>query len=356
MLAFAEYVKERRVFDGMYFIGDKNGIEGRKDYLLRGLFDEYRLLSMAKFKGRTPIGMALAGLQTLFTVLRIATFLKFKNFVSLTFGGYTSAPLGIYTKLLFKPLFIHEQNTIPGLGNKFLGNFAERVFIAFPRAARFFPEHKVELTGIPIRAELKRYKNLPRDFVLKSLGWDDKFTVLVLGGSQGAKTLNKLGVWLSQNLPADMRLIHVTGEQHFKEVQALYDINPPKCEVKVFSYLENIGRILRVSDIAVSRAGASTSAELSFFGIPTIFIPYPYAAYDHQFYNAYYYVERGGAYVIREEELEPEEVLRIILNHYRDPLLHKHKKEMMERSFIPDAEKKMLEIILETVGEIPQPF
>ena len=349
MLAFAQYVREKAAFTGLYYVGDRNGIEGQKEHLLKDWFDEYKLLSMAKFKGRTPIGVALSALQTVIGALRLAPFLGLRGFISLTFGGYTSATLGLYTLATFKPLYIHEQNTIPGMGNTALGKFARRVFVAFPRAARFFPDYKTVVTGMPIRKELKSYKSLPREFVLKSLGWEDKFSLLVLGGSQGAKKLNQVAVWLSQHLPSDMRLIHITGESHFKDIEYLYRINPPKCEVKVFPFVENIGRIYRITDFAISRAGASTAMELSFFGIPTIFIPYPHAAYDHQFYNAYYFYERGGAYIFREDELNLKEVLEIVLNHFRDSQLHENKRFMMETSFIPNAEEKMLKEILDSL-------
>jgi len=351
MLAFAEYVRERGIFKGLVYIGDKDGIEAKKDFLLWGLMDEYKFLSVAKFRGRTFVGKFLSIIQNAIATLKVASYLQFSDFISVTFGGYTSVPLGLYTKLAFKPLFIHEQNSIPGKGNTFLGNFAERVFIGFPRAERFFPDYKVVLTGIPIRREVKRYKGIPREKILKSLKWDDKFTILVLGGSQGAKTLNQIAVWLSQQLPSDVRIIHITGESQFKSIKALYQINPPKCEVRLYPFVEDIGRFYRISDIAISRAGASTSAELSFFGIPTVFIPYPYAVDDHQFYNAYYYVEMGGAYVFREEELEFKKLLDIVLQHFKDEYLHQQKREAMERSFIPNAEEKMLREISLALGE-----
>lgn len=351
MLAFAEYVREQGVFENLIYIGDREGIEAKKDFFLWGLVDEYKLLSVAKFRGRTFIGKFLSIIQNSIATLKVASYLKFKDFISVTFGGYTTIPLGVYTKLAFKPLFIHEQNSIPGKGNIFLGNFAESVFIGFPRAERFFPEHKVVLTGIPIRRSVKRYKDFPKEEILKSLKWDEKFTVLVLGGSQGAKTLNKLAIWLSQKLPPDVRLIHITGDNQFKLVKTLYQINPPKCELKLYPFVEDIGKIYRISDFAISRAGASTSAELALFGIPTVFIPYPYAIDAHQFYNAYYYVEMGGAYLYQEEDLEFKKILDIILMHLKDNYLHQHKREAMERSFIPNAEEKMLKEILYTLGE-----
>jgi len=345
MLAFARYAKDTNAFRGLLFVGDKKRIEGKKEHLLRKVFDEYKLLKMGRFKGKNLLGITLSFFQTLGVAVKISPLLRGKEFLSLTFGGYTSAPLALYTRLAGRPLFIHEQNAIPGMGNRHLAKFARKIFVTFPGSERFFPRKKVVLTGIPLRKELKLYKTLSREEVLKNLGWEDRFNILILGGSLGAKRLNELAVYLASRLPEGIRLIHITGEKNFSEVERLYDETPPRCEVKLFPFVEEMGKLLRVADFAVSRAGASTSAELALFGIPAIFVPYPYAAYDHQYHNALYYAEGGGAYLFREEELDPQRVSEIIEDHLEDKRLHLQKREAMEKRFIPDAEKRILKEI-----------
>ncbi|HIO42304.1 MAG TPA: UDP-N-acetylglucosamine--N-acetylmuramyl-(pentapeptide) pyrophosphoryl-undecaprenol N-acetylglucosamine transferase [Aquifex sp.] len=350
MLAFAGYAKKTNTFGGLVFVGDKNRIEGKKEHLLKEIFDRYKLLKMERFKGKNLLGITLSFLQTLGAAAKISPLLRGKDFVSLTFGGYTSAPLGLYTRLAGKPLFIHEQNAIPGMGNRYLSKFAKKVFITFPGSEKFFPRKKVVLTGIPLREELKFYKSLSREEVLKDLGWEDRFNILILGGSLGARSINHLAVYLASKLPEGVRLIHITGERNFREVEKLYSETPPRCEVKTLPFAEEMGKLLRISDFAVSRAGASTSAELAFFGIPTVFIPYPYAAYDHQYYNALYYAEGGGAYLFREEDLNPQKVLEIVQNHHMDRKLNSQKGKLMEARFIPDAEEKILKHLLEVIN------
>jgi len=341
MLAFARFLRSKG-FKRLLFFGDKKGIEGRNRKLLEGIFSEYRLFELPKFKGGKLRSLPMRAFKTLKVSREITKTLKGKPFVSLTFGGYTSAPLGFSTFLLKKPLFIHEQNAVPGMGNRILSKFAKKIFITFPNSGKFFPSEKVVLTGIPLREEVKRFKKLRREEVLRELGWEERFTLTVLGGSLGAKSLNSLAVELSKNLPSEFRLVCITGREKYKEVKTAIEGIKPKCEVRILPYTENIGAILRISDFAISRAGASTSAELSYFGIPTLFVPYPYAAYDHQYYNALYYAKGGGAYLFREEDLNVGKVFEIVIEHYRDEKLKREKARLMEKSFIPNAEERML--------------
>jgi UDP-N-acetylglucosamine--N-acetylmuramyl-(pentapeptide) pyrophosphoryl-undecaprenol N-acetylglucosamine transferase len=264
---------------------------------------------------------------------------------STVFGGYTSVPLGVFTKINRKPLFVHEQNSVPGLGNRYLSKLSKVVFITFPHAERFFKKQKVVLSGLPLREEVKRAKNLKREEVLNKLRLEDRFTLTVVGGSQGAKTLNGLALEIAQKL--DIQIIHLCGERNYEELKREYQKLKPRARVKLLPFYLNMGEIFKITDFAVSRSGASTSFELSYFGIPAIFIPYPYAVYDHQYHNARYFVEGKGAYLFREEELNPQRVIEIVENHLKDPKLHKQLSENMEKLFIPDAEVKMWETIRE---------
>ncbi|RTZ60582.1 MAG: undecaprenyldiphospho-muramoylpentapeptide beta-N-acetylglucosaminyltransferase [Gammaproteobacteria bacterium] len=350
LLAFAKYLKRKQTpFEGLIFFGDQRGIEFKRKNLIEETFDRHFFLSMGKFKGYSTLRVLISTLKTLRASFEIAKHLKGKRFVALTFGGYTSAPLGFLCGVKKAPLFVHEQNAIPGIGNRFLSRIARKVFITFPHSERYFPKKKVVLTGLPLREELKEAKKLSEEEVLKTLGWEKKFTVTVLGGSQGAKTLNRLAIKLSTLLSEEIRLVHVSGERNYKETLEEYKKVNPKCEVRVYPFYEDIGKLLRVTDLAISRAGASSSMELSYFGVPAIFVPYPYAVYNHQEENARYFVKGGGAYLLREEQLSPQKVRDIVLNHFRDPYLGKQMGEAMERLFIPNAEEKILSHLLEVI-------
>jgi len=346
LLAFLSYVLERKAFKEVLFFGDRKGIEYRKRHLLkvdRAYFSNFR-----KFKGSSLLGKLFYLFATSAEAVKISSTLKRKSFVSLTFGGYTSVPLGLVSALKKRPLFIHEQNAVPGSANRALSKFAKKVFLTFPDSGRFFKTKKVEVVGLPIRGELKVYKKRKREEVLKELGWEDKFTLLLLGGSQGAKAINKLALKLVPKLE-EIRVIHICGEKNFENVKREYEKLPLKVELKLYPFVEEIGRLLRVSDFAISRAGASTAMELAFFGIPTLFVPYPYAIYDHQYYNATYFVKGGGAFLFREEELDLSKVLGIVKNLAKDKSELKQRSEAMERLFIPDAEKKILNSMLSII-------
>ncbi|HIP98810.1 MAG TPA: undecaprenyldiphospho-muramoylpentapeptide beta-N-acetylglucosaminyltransferase [Aquifex aeolicus] len=350
LLAFARYLKRRQTpFEGIIFFGDRRGIEFKKRNLIEETFDSHFYLPMGKFKNRSTLRVLVTTLKTLRASFEIAKRLKGKRFIALTFGGYTSAPLGFLCGMKRAPLFVHEQNAIPGMGNRFLSRIASKVFITFPHSERYFPKRKVVLTGLPLREEIKEVRKLSEDQVLKELGWERKFTVTVLGGSQGAKTLNRLAVKLSTLLREEIRLVHISGERNYKETLEAYKKVGPKCEVKIYPFYEDIGKLLRVSNLAISRAGASSSMELSYFGIPTIFVPYPYAVYNHQEENARYFVKGGGAYLLREKELSAQKVKNLVLNHFRDPSLEKQMGEAMKKLFIPNAEKNILSHLLEVI-------
>ena len=341
LLAFAEYLKKTAEVE-LIFFGDKRGIEYRKKELLKN-FDKTLFLPMEKFKGRSSLGKLIFALRTFGVSLKIAKHLKGKEFKTLVFGGYTSSPTALATRLLKKPLFIHEQNAVPGAANRMLSKFAKRVFVAFPNAARHFK--RAEVVGMPIREELKKIARASRGEILKKLNWEDKPTLLILGGSQGAKRLNALAIELSAKLK-DVRIIHITGERNFEETKREYKKVKKTAEVVLLPYTDRIGELMRVSHFAISRAGASTSFELALFGLPTLFVPYPYAVYDHQYHNARYFADGGGAFVVREEELNTERAISLIEEHLRDEELLKQRSEAMKKLFIPDAEEKIVQILL----------
>ena len=343
-LTFAHYLREKGL--KITFIGTKRGIEYRKRELLKDFSTLF--LDIKKFKNQSLLTKLTYPLSLLRNLGELkAHFGKDIPDFSTVFGGYTSVPLGVFTRINRKPLFVHEQNSIPGMGNRYLSKLSKVVFITFPYAERFFKNRRVVLSGLPIRKEVKEAKNLNREQILKKLGLEDRFTLTVIGGSQGAKTLNGLALELAQRL--DLQIIHLCGERHYETLKKEYEKVKPRARVKLLPFYLNMGEIFKITDFAISRSGASTSFELSYFGIPTIFVPYPYAVYDHQYYNALYFVEGKGAYLFREDELKTQKVLEIVENHLKDEKLQREYSQRMERLFIPQAEKKMWETIEEFV-------
>ncbi len=344
LLAFAEYLKREKPEVELLFFGDLKGIEGRKGHLLEKVFDRYHLFRMEKFKGTSTVKKVSFLLKTTAAVLKVGAKLRGKSFKTLLFGGYTSVPAGIFTTLSKRPLFLHEQNAVPGGANVALSKFAKKVFVAFPDAASRFSSKKVEVVGMPVREELKKLSGTPKEEVLKKLKWEGKFTLLVLGGSQGSKKLNGLALEVSTRLEG-IRIIHICGERNYVPLREEYKRVKPKAEVVLLPFAENIGELMRVSDVALSRAGASTSFELALFGIPTLFVPYPYAVGDHQYLNALYFAQSGASEVVREENLSADAVLSFVKSLLNDERALKQRSELMKKLFIPDAEEKILSSI-----------
>lgn len=222
-------------------------------------------------------------------------------------GGYASGPVALAARLMGKKLVIHEQNLIPGLTNRILGRFAHRVFISFPDNLAIFKTSKIVVTGNPVRRELLTVK--PAE---KAAG---RFTVLILGGSQGAHAINRAVVEALDHLkePARMRFIHQTGPRDASWVASAYERH--RMEATVEPFFQDMATIYRSATMVICRAGATTIAELTALGKPAIFIPFPFATNNHQELNARYVADSGGGEVVLERDLNGE-LLAERIDHY----------------------------------------
>lgn len=226
-------------------------------------------------------------------------------------GGYTSGPLTLAAASLRIPCAILEKNAVAGLTNRLLSRWVKRVYLGLPPSAAYFPQQRVKVTGVPVRRELSK-------IAPKSAGI---FTVLALGGSQGAASLNRalLEAYpiLSQSR-RPIRILHQTGQKNYQVVAARYRSLGTRDEVRVFDFIEKMEEVYREADFVVSRAGASTLAELIAARRPALLIPYPNAADDHQRKNALWLVEQGGAEMLLDKDLSGEALARRILHHEGD--------------------------------------
>lgn len=232
-------------------------------------------------------------------------------------GGYTSAAVMLAQRLRRGPAVIHEQNAVPGRTNLFLSRFATAVCVTYEESVDCFHKANIEVTGLPIRAEI----SIPRDKAAAraKLGLKpDLFTVSVFGGSQGARGINEMTVEAARLL-ADkgIQILHQTGGRNYQEVWdhaskagAYYKITP---------YLDEPADAYWASDLIVCRSGASTLAELCAVGLPAILIPYPYAYADHQTKNARALEKRGAAILLAESSASGGELANQIAALKRDP-------------------------------------
>jgi UDP-N-acetylglucosamine--N-acetylmuramyl-(pentapeptide) pyrophosphoryl-undecaprenol N-acetylglucosamine transferase len=289
------------------FVGSDRGIE--RTILEKAGF-RHVALNVGRIKGEGWAQRLKTFVSLPAALLQARSILKnFRPDVVLGIGGYSSGPMILGARWKGIPSAILEPNAIPGFTNRVLRRFANRIFVAFAKAAEFFPAAKTRLTGTPVRSELTEIGR--RTTRPESEG----FTIAVLGGSQGATAINKAMVAALPALEAsgkDFRLIHQTGAGDEAWVREAYAKTKLTHEVTAFA--EDMGRIYREADLVVSRAGASTISELLATRTPSILAPYPYAADDHQRFNAESVAASGGAEVIPNAELGERLAGRIL--HY----------------------------------------
>lgn len=209
-------------------------------------------------------------------------------------GGYSSGPAAIAARTLGVPVVLQEQNAVPGLTNRLLGRIARRVFIAFEPARRHFPAGRAVLAGNPVREEAL----VAQTEVGRAAG----LRLLVLGGSQGARGVNRLVAAALPSLAAaglDVSFVHQSGEPEREAVAAAYRAAGLAAEVAAF--FDAMGERYGAADLVVARAGAGTIAEIAANGRPAILVPFPHAAGDHQRANARWLADRGGALIVEEQ-------------------------------------------------------
>lgn len=232
--------------------------------------------------------------------LSLSFLLKEHPSVVVGMGGYPSFPTLIAAAILRIPIVIHEQNIIPGRVNKFLAPLARRVLISFPETASFFPSSHTKLVGLPIRASLKKIDKLS---ARRELRLDPSApTILVSGGSRGALAINNAIVEILPYLLMEgKQVIHLCGSAHYQQFrERTQNINN---RYLLLPFASEMHLLYSASDLCVSRAGASTLAELAYFSLPSILIPYPYAISEHQFINALLFKKKGASRVLLNETL-----------------------------------------------------
>ncbi len=208
-------------------------------------------------------------------------------------GGFSAAPTSFAAKILGIPLVIHEQNAAIGSLNKLLRSYATAFISSY--------EENSPIKAYPIKKE----------YFEKTRIRDEIKTIMFLGGSQGAKAINELALKLAPTLKEkNINIIHQAGENNIEDVRQSY--TELGIEAEVFGFTTKLSDYMSQADFAIARSGASTLWELSAMACPTLFIPYPYAAGDHQFYNAKFLVDQKVAWIMRESELDIEKVIALL--------------------------------------------
>ena len=233
---------------------------------------------------------------------------EFRPDVVIGTGGYVCGPVVLAAARRDVPTLIHEQNALPGITNKILSRFVDQVTVTFEDSVKYFSaKAKVTLTGLPVRPEITQAQ---RSIAIEALGLQPgRLTLLVFGGSRGARRINQAMLQTIEKYGNDPRvqILHATGQfgyQEFLDEALAKGIKLDKYDnVIIKDYLYNMHDALAAADLVISRAGAATLAELTVLGLPSILIPYPYAAENHQEHNARALDDRGAAVLIKDAEL-----------------------------------------------------
>lgn len=305
-LALAEELRQRGAT--VYFAGTPEGLEAR---LVPEAGIPYRPLEASGFNRRHPLSL----FKGVFKIERSTQkakrwFAEIDPDVVVGFGGYVSIPVAHAAEQMGIPVVIHEQNSVMGLANKYLAKKATAICLTYDHAARALDaaaQSRVELTGNPVRAQVLRATRQEGRALLGVP--EDAEMLLVFGGSLGARHINQAIAGLKDELLArpNLQVVHVTGP---KELDAVLDelaLTPEQAaRWNVMGYLDQMGAALAAADAVVSRAGATSLAEISARAVPALLVPFPYATENHQTTNAQAYVEAGCAAMIDDADLTDE--------------------------------------------------
>jgi len=251
-----------------------------------------------------------------------------------TTGGYISAPAIIAARICGIPVIIHESNAIPGKVTRWFASWCHTVALGFPSAEQFFPRQRSIWVSTPVRKAF--HSPQPLDLPLR----EEAPLIVVLGGSQGAVALNQLvresaNAWLDSGAV----LVHLTGERD-REVDSFQ--HP---QYYTFPFYENMAGLLQRATLAISRAGAGTLTELAITGTPAILIPYPYAAEDHQAYNAKTFVDAGAAVCYRQEDLTPDLLKKTVRQWLASPETLAKMRENAKTLAVQDSAGQIADMI-----------
>ncbi|MDJ0987760.1 MAG: undecaprenyldiphospho-muramoylpentapeptide beta-N-acetylglucosaminyltransferase [Desulfobacterales bacterium] len=296
-LAIAQEFMARNKDNTVVFVSTGNPLE--RSVLSQ---TDFRLESVTAegIKGRGMWNQAKSALKIPKGIIEALRILKSVNpDLTLGLGSYSAGPVVVGAWLLRTKIVLHEQNILPGITNRILARFADRIYVSFDDTKAQFAPHKIRLTGNPVRKELLNHHN--GEAVAPG---DDKFCVLIVGGSQGAHRINTTMIEALSHLTQKEGLyfIHQTGSGDEQMVAEAYERE--NVAAKVQSFFRQMGPLYRQADLIICRAGATTVAEVTAMGKAVIFIPFPFAADDHQTLNAATLVAKGAAEMVHEKELQ----------------------------------------------------
>ncbi len=310
-LAVAREVSRQNPQAAFLYIGSKQGLEAQ---LVPRADIPFQSVEISGLKRK----LSLDNVKTVWKFIRAVSDAKrmlreFKPDVVIGTGGYVCGPVVYAAAKLGIPTLVHEQNVVPGLTNKFLSRSASKVAVSFSESLAFFPAGKTVLTGNPRATEVMHGN---AEAGRRFLGVDaSKKIVLIFGGSRGARAINEAVLAMVEHMSAfsDTHFVYVTGDVHYEKITAsLKGMEGLPSNLSVLSFVHNMPDVLAATHVLVSRAGASTLAEVTALGVPSILIPSPYVTNNHQEKNARGLERAGAAQVIVERDLNGQSLLQAL--------------------------------------------
>lgn len=352
-IAIARYLSVMDKEAEIVFVGTKTGMEA--DIVAREGFS-FKAIKAQGWSRKVSFKTASMILNNSLGVVQSLQIIKrFKPQVVLGTGGYVAAPLVFSAALLKIPVVLHEQNAVPGIANRLLSRWATKIALSFPESAKHFPSTvEQEVTGNPVRQAIL---DGDRNIGLKNLRLNTgKKTVLVFGGSRGARSINNAIIEGAERLAQtpNLQLIHLTGREEYESV--LNQLTNKGIEldlsgnIVIKPYLYEMADALAAADLVICRAGATTLAELTAIGRASILIPYPYATDNHQEKNARSLENAGAAYVIRDKELTGKVLTDLIIKLISDTDSLKRMAENSRKLGKPDAAARIAKCLRDAIS------
>jgi UDP-N-acetylglucosamine--N-acetylmuramyl-(pentapeptide) pyrophosphoryl-undecaprenol N-acetylglucosamine transferase len=342
-IAIANELKLRYPNCDILFVGAKDKMEMQKipqaGYPIEGLW-------ISGIKRKLTFENLLFPVKLWMSILKSIRILKtFTPDVVIGTGGFASGPLLKAAEIIGVPTVIQEQNSYPGITNKWLSRSAQKICVAYDGLERFFPVEKIVVTGNPVRQDLI-FTADKKELAVTYFGLNaSKKTLLVLGGSLGARRINELiENHLNDFMAADIQILWQCGKLYLDA----YQFHTQKTGVQVFAFIDRMDLAYSVADIIISRSGASSVSELCLAAKPTIFIPSPNVTADHQTKNAQAIVSKNAALMIKEESLE-QDFKKIFFKLFKNEDKQKELAQNIYELAKPDATQNIVNEIIKLI-------
>ncbi len=341
-LALIKEIKKREPNAQFLYIGTEKGLEST---LVKREGIPFKTITITGFKRKLSLDNVKTIIRFIKGVTRAKLLIKeFKPDVVVGTGGYVCGPVVYAAAKLKIATIVHEQNSVPGLTNKFLSKYVNKVAISFEESTEFFPKEKVVFTGNPRATEAVEVEKKDR---LTALGLSmQKKTVLIVGGSRGAKPINDAFLEVLKDAgQREYQFLYVTGDVHYQNVIKKVEEHGNPANIRIEPFIHNMPEVLKNVQLIVARAGATTLAEITAIGLPSILIPSPYVTNNHQEKNARTLSENGAAVVKLEKEISG----TVLLNEIDRIMLSQTTWDQMHQASLnkgkPEAGKDMYELM-----------